>query len=523
MLLVDFLIERLVNLGIKHVFGLPGEDILDLYKALSESKNIGVITCTDETNAAFAADAYARVKGAGCVLVPYKVGACKLVNTTQCAHAERSPVIVISGAPPVKEQRSADFVPQRTFFEKITCCSAVLDNPSTAGYDIDNAVVMLNHFKRPIYLEVPRDMLRKSLTYDVYKQGTPVSPESDPHILGELLQEASSWLQTSKRPVILAGVEVGRCGLGDGIVRFAEKTKIPIVVTPLSKSVVNENHPLFAGVYTRDSSPEDTKELVEKSDCLLMLGVMFDDTVPEKRDVIHAAIGQLKVRSHSYDNVNFLDFCQALFKTGAGAGSHIQIAPRKMREPFEATSANVTMARLFDRIDQMLTKNMVVVSDVGDALYGSMDLTVHDTYRFFSPAFYSSMGFAIPGAIAVQIAEPQLRPVVIVGDVAFQMSFSELSTAAIRKLSPIVFVLNNKGYSSHRQMVEGAFNNIRPWAYHNVPTILDYGHGYDVTTEEELEAAISAATASKAMVIINVHIALNDISARMQRVLGARK
>lgn len=522
MLLADFLIERLANIGIKHVFAIPGEDVLDFCKILSESKKIQVITCTDASHAGFAADAYARVKGAGCVLAPYKVGASKLISTTECAYAERSPVVILSGAPAAKDRKSDGFASQKELFEKITCCNAVLSNPGTAGYDIDNAMVMLNHYKRPIYFEIPRDTLKKSLTYDVFQQGTPNSPKSDPANLWEILDEVADWLQASKNPVILAGVEVARCGLGDSLIRFAEKGKIPIVVTPLSKSVINENHPLFSGVYTRDSSPAITRELVENSDCLMMLGVMFSDTVPEKRDAVHASIDQLKVRNHTFNDVNFLDFLHGLFKLGPNQGTNVQITAKRVQGRFEPKDVPVTVSRLFEQIDCILNPSVVVTSDVGDSLYAALDLTVHEKGRFYCPAFYSSMGFAIPGALGIQVAEPQLRPVAVVGDWAFQMSMSELNTIAQLGLTPVVVVLNNGGSVTHRQLVDGPFNNIRSWAYHKVPDMLGYGNGFEVKTEEALAGAIKEAMASKTLNVINVQLSPKDASARM-RMLGVKK
>ena len=242
MLVSRFLIERLENSGIKHVFGVPGDYVLDFYKELWENEKIEVINNTDENHSGFAADAYARVNGIGCVVVTYSVGASKVINAVQCAYAERSPLIVISGAPGMNE-RNEDFLlhhmvgsfnSQKKLFDNITCASIVLDNPATAGYEIDKALEALKHYKRPIYIELPRDVAKKSISYDVYKQGTPVIPPTDPENLQEALAEVVDWLGSSKRPAILAGVELARYDLGDKLLRFAEKADIPIATTLLT-------------------------------------------------------------------------------------------------------------------------------------------------------------------------------------------------------------------------------------------------------------------------------------------------
>lgn len=174
MLVSRFLVERLENAGVKHVFGLPGEYILDLYKELWDNKAIHVVNNTDELFSCYAADAYARVRGVGCVVVAHSTGASKIINAVQCAYAERSPIIIIAGVPGTDEHSLPVFASQKKIFDEITCASAVLDNPSTAGFMIDHAFEAMHHFKRPVYLELPRDMAKKPISYDVYKQGTPV-------------------------------------------------------------------------------------------------------------------------------------------------------------------------------------------------------------------------------------------------------------------------------------------------------------------------------------------------------------
>jgi indolepyruvate decarboxylase len=281
----DFLIERLENAGVKHVFGIPGDYVLDFYDKLWHNPKIDVVNTTDEAHAGFAADAYARVAGIGCVCVTYNVGALKLANAVACAYAERSPLVIISGSPGIKERTDnmllhhmvRSFNCQKEIFEKITCDSVVLDNPAMAGYYIDRAFESLKHYKQPIYIELPRDIANKPLVYDVYKLGTPTAPKSDPENLTEAVEEVTKWVQTSERPVIMAGVEVARFGLGEKLMKFAERHNIPVVTEYLSKSVVPERHPLFAGLYSGPASDESIRKLVDESDCLLMFGVMLTD------------------------------------------------------------------------------------------------------------------------------------------------------------------------------------------------------------------------------------------------------
>ena len=178
----------------------------------------------------------------------------------------------------------------------------------------------------------------------------------------------------------------------------------------------------------------------------------------------------------------------------------------------------LTVQRLFERLNTFLTDDTVVVSDVGDALFGAADLFIHQHTEFLSPAYYTSMGFAVPAGIGVQFAMPRLRPLVLVGDGAFQMTGMELSTALRYRLNPIVIVLNNRGYGTERPMQNGAFNDVQVWAYHRVPEVLGGGRGFLVRSETEFVAALHAARAhTRSYCLIEVLLDPQDFSPALRR------
>jgi indolepyruvate decarboxylase len=531
----DFLIERLENIGLKHVFGIPGDYILHFFAHLVQSKKITLINNADEAGAGFAADGYARANGVGCVCATYAVGAFKLFNAIAGAYAERSPVIVIAGAPGVKERKIdvplhhtvGDVNCQRDMYKKITCAQAILDDPTTAGYEIDKALEALKYHRQPIYIELPRDVSMMPLNYDVYTQGTPKSPESDLQNLEDALKEVAKLIEDSKNPVILAGVEIGRCKMGRELTRFAERHNIPLVATLLSKSVINEIHPLYVGVYAGSNSSEThVKDMVENSDCLLVCGeVLTEATVGyrpskvfEKRDMVTCTIKGLKVRNHHYPNVNFTDFCKALFKTELTIKEKPSFPEKSHPKKFVATAnKKLTIERLFEKINSILDEDTAIVADVGDALLGSTDLTLPHYGTFFGPAFYLSMGFAIPAALGIKLAKPNIRPIILVGDGAFQMSSCELSTILKYKSDPLVVVVNNRGYTTERMIVEGSFNEIVDWHYHKITDLIGGGKGYKVLTEEELEQGVSEWIKNSGLVVLNCVLDPLDVSSALKR------
>lgn len=529
----DFLLQRMEHAGINHVFGVPGDYVLNFYKKLSDSENVDLINCTDEAHAGFAANAYARLKGIGCVCVTYNVGALKIANSVACAYAERCPVVVISGSPGIKERQEdmllhhmvRSFECQKEVFQNLTCASIVLDNPTTAGYEIDRAFELMKHHKQPIYIELPRDVADKPIGYDVYRQGTPQEAKTDMSAMEEALKEVKDWIGEAKNPVILAGVQLSRFDLGTQMLKFAERVNIPIATTLLSKSIINERHPLFLGVYAGNASQEGVKKAVEESDCLLMFGVLLTDMtltfMPakfRKRNCVNCAVEGLKIKSHTYTGIQFKDFCSSLFKEQLEPKRQVlKSSLAKVKKSFNAIpNEKISTSRFFDMVDSILDEDKSVIADVGDCLFGATDLLMHNKSSFIASAFYTSMGNAIPGALGMIYAQPDKRPIVLVGDGAFQMSCTELSTLVKRNLNPIVFVLNNNGYTTERFLLDGKFNDVHNWQYHEIAKMIG-GDGFLVNTEVDLKAAVDFALESKKLTIINVVVDKMDVSSALTR------
>src|SRR5712692_6340080 len=184
----DYLIQQLHAYGVRHVFGIPGDYVLGFYDLLSKSK-LRILNTCDEQGAGFAADAYARVRGLGVVCITYCVGGLKVANTTAEAFAEKSPVVIISGAPGIKEREKnpllhhkvREFDTQKKVFDQLTVASAVLSDPQTAFQEIDRVLHAALRFKRPVYIELPRDMV--GLPGSAHYKPKTRHEASDPHTL----------------------------------------------------------------------------------------------------------------------------------------------------------------------------------------------------------------------------------------------------------------------------------------------------------------------------------------------------
>jgi indolepyruvate decarboxylase len=530
-----YLVTRLEQMGLRHIFGVPGDYVLSFYDQLEASKLQVVGTCT-EIGAGYAADAYARVNGLGAVCVTYCVGGLNVLNAIAGAYAEKSPLIVISGSPGLDERTRSpllhhcvrDFDTQQQIYKHVTVAAIELNDPETAGSLIDDAITKCVWNKRPVFIELPRDMA--TCKCDAPGPLKIEKPSSEAEPLAEAVQEASVMLRSADRPVILAGVEMHRFGLQKSLVKLVERTGFPVAATLLGKSVISERHGQYLGVYEGAIGLENVRREVEQADCVLILGAFMTDinlgihtARLDPSRTIYAHSRRVSIKHHHFDDVFLGDFVEALTASPVGRKHPKPKPPVEAPKPFRPQKTKaMKVRRFFARMDDYLQDNTIVVCDVGDCLFAAADLTIHRSTEFLCPAYYTSMGFAVPAAIGSQIRNRRLRPIVFVGDGAFQMTGQELSTIAKYGLNPIIFVLNNEGYTTERFIHEGPYNDIHNWAYHRWPEILNTGWGCEVSTEGELEEALTVAQAnSKSFSIINVHFDARDCSAAMLR-LGKR-
>lgn len=529
----EYLINQLYSLNVKHIFGIPGDYVLGFYDQLSNSK-IKTITTCDEQGAGFAADAYARLNGIGAVCVTYCVGGLKLLNTTAEAYAEKSAVVIISGSPGISERKNLsllhhkvkDYDTQYNIFKNVTVASTVLDDINIIPIEIERVLSSSIQQKLPVYIEIPRDMV-----YKVVKGPQKCNiPDFiiNPKAMREVLDETANMINNSNNPVVVAGVEIQRFGLQNYLLEFLNKTSIPVVSTPLSKSVLSENHPMYLGVYEGAVGYQNVRQYVEQSDCVLILGSFITDfdfgnspTPVDQEKTINAMSSKIYIKYHNFDNIPLKEYLKNLCKINIKKfsinnkilkGQKTKILRNKI------SNEKITVNGLFTILNGFITAENIVIADVGDSLFGGLDLFIHKGTEFISPAFYLSMGFAIPASLGAQLSNPNIRPIVLVGDGAFQMTGMELSTIAKENLNPIIVLLNNDGYRTERNMLDGPFNNLYCWNYSKITEIIGKGNSYIVETEKQLETALSNANKNlKEFSLIEVRLDRWDSSNALRR------
>lgn len=534
----QYVIRRLQDYGVHDVFGIPGDYVLNFY-GLLENSDINVFGCTREDCAGFAADAYARVNGMGALCVTYCVGGLSVCNSIAGAFAEKSPVILLTGSPglgerennPLLHHKVRHFRTQFEVFEKLCVAATEVNDAVTAFSEIDRVLDACATFKRPVYLEIPRDMV--DVVPHISQNYQPIIGESDQHALTEAADEACRLLAAAKQPVILAGVEMHRFALQDQLIQFVEQTGIPMVTTILGKGVVGEDHPLYLGWYGGMMGDQAVAEYVESSDCLILLGTFMSDinlgiftaNIDASRS-IYATSEHLQIHYHHYHNIRFVDFVRELVaRQPRHSGPPYNPAKKKQRTiiPMESDSP-ITISGMMSCLNQLLDDETTVIADVGDSLFAATELDIPERAHFLSPAYYTSMGFSVPATLGASVAKPDNRVVAICGDGAFQMTGMELSSIVRYGFGPIVIVIDNKGYGTERALHAGdwKYNEIHAWNYSQLTEVLNGGKGYEVFTERDFQKAIDDAWSDREQLsLIHVHTSVDDTSKTL-KVLGDR-
>ncbi|MBR8830649.1 MAG: Indole-3-pyruvate decarboxylase [Chroococcopsis gigantea SAG 12.99] len=508
----EYLFQRLKSLGVDHIFGVPGDYVLSLMDVMIESPVNLVCTC-NELNAGYAADAYARVKGIGAVCVTYGVGGFSLVNAVVGAYAERVPLVVISGAPnsSVKQQNlllhhtTGDYNLQFSIMEKATVAAAILNNPAQAALQIDQILAACIHHKRPVYLEIPCDIVNQPCL--IPESCIYISEKlTDKDALKEAVEEAVNLLDKSTKPVILAGVEFHRFNLQDKLLKLLEVTGYPLATTLLGKSCLSEMHPQFIGTYVGALSRDYVSQRLEGADCVLCLGAIMSDmnlggftAKLDSNKLINANSEKVKVKHHFYQPVYLGDFIDGLIENLQKKELiELDIKPASdlLASSYEIKpEAKLTNVRFYERMNHFIAQKSFVISDTGDAIVATIDLLMPNKTDFIGQAFYLSIGYSIPACLGVCFASPATRQIVFVGDGAFQMTAQELSTIIRHKFNPVIFLINNDGYTIERVINDNLYNDLQPWKYHQLPAVFGDSWSCVVRTEDELESALKKADA----------------------------
>jgi indolepyruvate decarboxylase len=542
MKLGDFLVAYLKRAGVTHIFGLPGDLVLGLFHRFGRDRGLEIVTLSHEPSVGFAADGYSRsTRRLGVVCVTYGAGGHNVVNPVAGAYAEQVPLLVVSGGPGAAEASVAgvhhqvkDVEAQCRILAEVTCSARILRHPELVAREIHETLTRIMTEHRPGYLEIHRDRVDVPISVPpeiLEWDGSYPRRRSDPRKLGEAVSDTLARLRAAKRPVLIGGVEIFRDRADRVFRELAERLRVPVLTTVLAKGAFPMDHPLHMGIHMGPMSPPAIRRRVASADLVLALGTELTDLnlgaakpeVERKRSV-WAIDGSVRISFHQYTEVELRDFVTELGRARLPRfDERVRYQDNLLRRRGGPSQrAPLSVNDLLLEVNHFLAgqPGYHVFAESGDMLFGGLEVRVPAPGLYFAQGYYASMGFGVPAALGAQIGTG-VRPLVLCGDGAFQMTGPEISHAPLLGLSPVVVLVNNGGWgifrpvSPRRDLLE-----IPSWPYAELAQGWG-GVGFRVDTASELRDALRAAHEVKEFVVIEARVDPDDLSPISRRYIQA--
>jgi indolepyruvate decarboxylase len=521
-----YLLRALKEVGIRDVFGIPGDMVIRFFKLIEDDPDLNLCTFSHEPGVGFAAVASSRATHKPAVAcITYGAGGLNMVNAVACAYAEKTPLIVISGGPGLDERQKdvflhhvvKNFDSQLNVYREVTQDAVLLDSPETSAAKIQGALSACQEFMRPVYIEIPRDMVDREIA--ALGETRDVPYPTDESALKEAAEEILRRIAGSKMPVILVGVEVDRFFLENQISELAAKLNIPIVSEFLARDVIPVDDPYYFGTYLGPAGNEVARRLVEDSDCLLMFGVIVADINLgiklrrlKRESLVLCFSRQVLIGHHVYNGVPLKPLIDGILRSGTGRKS--LSLPIKTTPVINLTCKliddSLTMAEVIDAVNWFFGEHgeMPIISDTGDCLFITTRI---QTFTVMASAYYSTMGFGAPAAIGYAITTGK-RPLVLIGDGGFQMTGQEISHCHRYGINPIFMVFNNRRWGMQQLFYPTAgFNELDDWPYADLARLWG-GKGYVADTCASLYRALEEAKDDQEFSLIELRMARDEYS-----------
>lgn len=525
-----FLLRRLSEAGITHLFGVPGDYNLELLDELERCARLEWVGNCNELNAAYAADGFSRIHGVAAVLVTYGVGTLSALNGIAGAYAEQVPLVAITGAPPLAEiERRAllhhtlatgDFENVMSAMRKFTVAQTFLE-PSNAVAEIDRVLRACLLKKRPIHIELPSDVASVCVE-EPEEAFQPPLPTSDERSLNAFIQDALTALRRAKSPALLVDACVDRFGLREQLHLLLRTSGLPIASMVSAKGTVDEQHAHYIGLYTGQRSDSYVRETIEGSDSLLTFGVQLTDaatagfshTIDPTR-TINVDPYSARINGTYYAAVTMRDITERLNAELTvplpSVSSVRSLSERKNQRPATASFQDGTITHdwFWPRIQRFLRPNDILVADNGTSLSGVSGLMLPSGASVVSQPLWASIGYTLPAVLGTLLAAPDRRQLLFIGDGSFQMTAQELSTILRHDLKATIFLINNDGYTIERLILgeSSSYNDIQPWRYAELCRVfdpLDRAQSFCVTTRQQMEDVLTLAEVSDRLTFVEV-------------------
>ncbi|MBC3379392.1 alpha-keto acid decarboxylase family protein [Serratia fonticola] len=527
----SFILQQLRALKVDRIYGVPGDYNLALLETIEHDQECEFIGNCNELNAAYAADGYARLKGAGALITTYGVGDLAALSGIAGAYAESAPVICIAGTPPLHAMQGnallhhsladGNFDNVMNCFRQFTVAQALI-TPENAATEIPRVIACAWQRKKPVYLQLPSDICEVEI--EVADNPAPYRlPSSDASHLQLASAALLARISRAKRPIILIDQMVERYYLQTQVLALADKFAIPLTNMPTAKCAISENTPGWQGGYNGDLSRPELFEMMAESDCILSFGVRlvdsttgyFSQQIPEQ-SVVDIQPFSLKLDNQSYPAVTASELLQALLeKAPATSLPPLKPLSRPQQKLAQPSSEPLDQDYFWQRIQRFIQADDVLVVENGTSGAAIGGMRMPNGVTVVNQPIWGSIGYTLPALLGTMMAAPQRRQLLFIGDGSFQLTAQELSTLLRHQQKPIVFLINNDGYTIERYILgeTSSYNDISSWDYARLPAVLcpqTQAFCVAVATSQQLEMALEQASRQDQLAFIEVKLPRMD-------------
>ncbi|HLR18913.1 MAG TPA: alpha-keto acid decarboxylase family protein [Staphylococcus sp.] len=500
----QYLMDCISNVGVDKVYGVPGDFNLAFLDDIINRDDMQWIGNTNELNASYAADGYARINGISAMVTTFGVGELSAVNGIAGAYAERIPVIQITGAPTRAVENAGKYVHHslgegnfddyRKMYEPITTAQAYV-TPENAQVEIPRVIEAALTEKRPVHIHLPADVVSVEIevvTPFKYSQKQEVNVDKYINMVKEKLQSADN-------PVIITGHEINSFGLHDKLEQFVNQTQIPVAQLSLGKGAFNEESPYYMGIYDASLAEENIRNYVDQSDAILNIGAKLTDSATagfsyqfDIDDVVMVNHRNFKINETQDTEVGLIDLIDGLNTITYTNEAMFPQYERPKEHQYDLTDEPLTQETYFKMMQDFIKQGDVILAEQGTSFFGAYDLALYSDNKFIGQPLWGSIGYTLPATLGTQMADPHRRNVLLIGDGSLQLTVQEMSSMIRAQMKPVIFVINNDGYTVERKIhgENALYNDIHMWDYKLLPTLFGGENEvvvHDVTTSNTLQ------------------------------------
>lgn len=489
MRVAEYLVKSLQQLGITDFFGLPGDYNFNILYAIEENPDTNWIGCTNELNAGYAADGYARIKGFGAIVTTYGVGELSAMNAIAGSYAENVPVISIVGVPKTSaiennvllhhNFQKPNYYAFENAFKNVTETTAYLTKDN-AKSEIDRVITTFVKERKPVYIAIPVDTAMNEIKGDIGFD----YPVSNKENLKSAVNQIIETVNKSNKPVLLADALLKRYQLEKEFTILADKTGYPNTNFIMGNGAINTSQKNYVGTYLSEFGNDTAKQVLFDTDCLIAFGPIYSDlntfgfSLPYNIEDHIAIYGTYTVINHKkYEDVMMSDIIKEL----------INILPKKDiklnnveigYEPSKIEEKELTSDYIYPRLQEFFKENDCLFMETGIIMHGFSGIKLPDNVDVNTQTLWGSIGWATPASFGACVAlkDTDRRVVLYTGEGSHQLTASEISNIMHYDYKPVVIVLNNHGYTIERILSDNPddkFNNIIQWNYSKLPEVFE--------------------------------------------------